>query len=149
MTTPNRPTPDPRLSWDEHFLVIAHATSNRATCPRRRVGCVLVHENHVVSTGYNGAVRGQAHCVEIGCLMEDTHCIRTVHAEANAVALAAKHGARLQGAVAYITISPCFSCLKLLINAGITRVVYGEFYRDERSINLASTTGVRLHQLHA
>jgi dCMP deaminase len=127
-----------RKPWHEYFMEVAFAASTRATCPRKSVGCVIVRDNAILATGYNGSIIGAPHCSDIGCLMEHSHCIRTVHAEVNAVAQAAKHGVRIDKATAYVTASPCFNCFKTLVNAGITRIVYKEFYRDERIIQMAA-----------
>ena len=97
--------------------------SERATCPRMHCGCVLVKDRYVLSTGYNGSLPGLAHCEDVGCLIVDNHCVRTNHAEMNAIAQAARHGGSLNGATAYITNMPCTTCAKALIAAGIVRVV--------------------------
>lgn len=86
----------------------------------------------MLSTGYNGSIKGTDHCDDVGHLMEDTHCVRTVHAEVNAVAQAAKNGVGIDGAIIYITCNPCWNCFKTITNAGIKRIVYGEFYRDSK-----------------
>ncbi len=117
-----------RPSWDEYFMQIANDVATRATCDRKHVGAVIVRNKAILSTGYNGAPRGLSHCDDVGHEMWEGHCIRTVHAEANAVAQAARHGTALEGATIYTTASPCYDCFKLIINAGIVRVVYGEFY---------------------
>lgn len=119
-----------RPSWDVYFLEIALKASERATCPRRHVGSVLVRDKAIVATGYNGAVRGLPHCEDVGCGMIDGHCETTVHAEANAIAAAARQGARTEGATAYVTAFPCSRCFHLLVNAGIVRIVYGSPYVD-------------------
>jgi dCMP deaminase len=121
-----------RPSWDHYYLTIAYTVAKRATCPRASVGAVLVKDNHIIATGFNGAVRGLPHCTEVGCLMLDGHCARAVHAECNAIIQAALHGVSTAGATAYITHYPCLNCAKMLVNAGITRVVYGEVYRQSQ-----------------
>ena len=136
-----------RTSWDEYFLQIATVVATRATCPRKHVGCVLVRDRTILSTGYNGAMRGTPHCEDVGCMMEDTHCVRVIHAEANAIIQAARNGMRLEGAEAYTTASPCWPCFKLLANAGIRRVVYREFYRDERIFKQAEQLGIEVQHL--
>lgn len=123
---------NPRTEWDQYFMNIAKQVSSRATCKRKSVGAVLVRDRTILSTGYNGSVRGMAHCTDVGCMMEDGHCVRTVHAEANAIIQAAKNGVRIEGATIYTTASPCWPCFKLIANAGITRIVFGEIYRDDR-----------------
>lgn len=118
-----------RPSWDEYFMSIARAAATRSTCPRRRVGCVIANNKSLLATGYNGSIAGAPHCDDVGCNMEEGHCIATVHAEANAIASAAKSGSKIQYSVAYVTSNPCLSCFKLLVNAGIKRIVYDEMYR--------------------
>lgn len=136
--------PDERAPWDEYFMQIARVVSSRATCDRRQVGAVIVRDRTILSTGYNGSIRGLAHCDEVGHLMEADHCVRTVHAEANAIAQAARNGVAIDGGTISITASPCWSCFKLIVNAGIVRVCYGEFYRDERIFEAAREAGVEL-----
>jgi dCMP deaminase len=123
-------TPPPRASWNEYFTRIAVEVATRATCPRKHVGAVLVRDKSILATGYNGSVRGMPHCEVVGCLMVEGHCARTVHAEVNALAQAARHGVRVDGATAYVTAFPCWICAKALFNAGIARIVYGESYVD-------------------
>lgn len=130
---------------DEYFMSLAHAVAQRATCCRKKVGAIIVKDKSVLSTGYNGSPRGQPHCTDegVGCEMEDGHCVRTVHAENNAVVQAAKHGVRIEGATIYTTASPCYLCAKMLVNAGITKIVFGEFYRpDERCQALFQSAGI-------
>lgn len=109
---------------------IAVTVASRATCPRASVGAVLTREHRILTTGYNGAPRGVAHCTEAGCLLVDGHCLRATHAEANAVVQGALHGVSLEGATAYCTHQPCAGCSKLLISAGIVRIVYRDAYPD-------------------
>lgn len=124
-----------RPSWDRYFMSLAEAAATRATCPRLQVGCVLVVDRDVVATGYNGSASGSEHCTEAGCLMPHGSCIRTVHAEGNAVARAAKRGVSVDGAVAYVTHSPCWACYMLLNNAGISRIVYRTRYRNAEHLD--------------
>lgn len=133
-----------RASWDRYFMEIAHVVSTRATCDRCKVGAVIVREKAILSTGYNGSIRGLAHCDEAGHLMEEGHCVRTVHAEANAIAQAARNGVRIDGAAVYVTASPCWACFKLIANSGIVRICYGEFYRDNRIFEFAKEAGIAL-----
>lgn len=119
-----------RKSWDEYFLSIAHNVAERSTCNRKQVGCVIVRDRAILSTGYAGSVRGQPHCTDVGCdIGPDGGCRRTIHAETNAVSLAAKHGTCIDGATAYVTLSPCYNCFKMLVNSGIRNIVYDEEYR--------------------
>ncbi|MCG6949768.1 MAG: cytidine/deoxycytidylate deaminase family protein [Acidobacteria bacterium] len=133
-----------RVSWDRYFMNLAVQAATRSTCPRKKVGAVIVRDKTVLSTGYNGSIRGAPHCTDVGCLMEDDHCVRTVHAEANAIVQAARNGIRLEDAHIYVTASPCFSCFKLIVNAGIRVVHFGEFYRDERVKEFADELGIGL-----
>jgi dCMP deaminase len=138
-----------RASWDEYFMGIAEQAATRSTCSRKHVGAVIVRDRTVLSTGYNGSLRGLPHCEDVGCVMEDGHCVTTVHAEANAILQAAKNGVSVDGAEIYTTASPCWSCFKLIVNAGIRRIAYGEFYREERSRQTAKEIGVELRDLRA
>lgn len=123
---------------------LAREVASRSTCPRKSVGAVLVRDKAVLATGYNGSIRGLAHCSEEGCMLVNDHCVRTVHAEANALVQAARHGVRIEGADCYVTASPCWECFKLLANAGVKRIVFGEFYRDERIWEFARLAGIEL-----
>lgn len=133
-----------RMSWNEYFMQIAKVTSQRSTCSRKHVGAVIVRDYTILSTGYNGSVRGMAHCDDEGHMMEDSHCVRVVHAEANAIVQAAKNGVRIDGADIYVTASPCWNCFKLIANSGIKRVFYDEFYRDQRTIDMAKQAGIEM-----
>lgn len=133
-----------RLSWDRYFMNVARVVSSRATCPRKYVGAVIVRDRTILSTGYNGSVRGLPHCDEAGHMMEDGHCVATIHAEMNAIIQAARNGVRIEGATIYITASPCWSCFKALANAGVTRICYGEFYREDRSFQVAEQLGIEM-----
>lgn len=133
-----------RASWDEYFMAIARQVATRSTCDRKHVGAVVVRERMILTTGYNGSIRGLPHCDEVGHLMEDGHCVRTTHAEANALVQAARNGVSVDGADIYVTASPCFGCFKLIANAGLTRIVFGEFYRDERIYEFATELGLDL-----
>ena len=141
---PDRP---PRVSWHEYFMNIARQVATRATCDRKHVGAVIVRDKTILSTGYNGSIRGAPHCTDVGCLMDNHHCIRTVHAEANALVQAARHGVRLEGSEIYVTASPCFNCFKLIANSGIRTVYYGEFYRDDRVLQFAHDAGIQMVHL--
>jgi len=136
-----------RVSWDRYFMNLAVQAATRSTCPRKHVGAVIVRDKAVLATGYNGSLRGLPHCTDVGCLIENDHCVRTVHAEANAILQAARHGVCIDGADIYVTASPCWECFKLIANAGIRRVLYGEFYRDERVLEYAREAGIELIHL--
>jgi dCMP deaminase len=133
-----------RADWDTYFMDIAKVVATRATCDRKHVGAVLVRERTILSTGYNGSVRGLPHCDEVGHMMEGGHCVATIHAEANAILQAARNGVRIEGADIYTTASPCWPCFKMIANAGMKRIVYGEFYRDERIFEVARKLGIEL-----
>ncbi len=133
-----------RPGWDEYFMQIAQTVSTRATCPRAAVGCALVRDHRILTTGYNGAPRGVAHCTEVGCTLLNEHCLRATHAEANAVVQGALHGVSLQHATAYCTHQPCVNCSKLLISAGVTKIVYAEAYPDAVAAQLLAEAGVVL-----
>jgi len=136
-----------RVDWHTYFMNIARQVASRSTCDRKHVGAVIVRDRTILSTGYNGSIRGMPHCDEIGHLMENGHCVATVHAEANAIIQAAKNGVRIDEADLYTTASPCWNCFKLVANAGLRTVYYGEFYRDQRSIEVAGRLGIRLVDL--
>ncbi len=138
-----------RADWNTYFMNIARQVATRSTCDRKHVGAVIVRDRTILSTGYNGSIRGLDHCDDIGHLMENDHCVRTVHAEANAIAQAARHGARLDGSEIYITASPCWNCFRLVANSGIDKIFYGEFYRDERIHDFAEQLGMELVDLSA
>ena len=128
-------------------MKVAQIVSTRSTCPRKNVGAVIVREKTILSTGYNGSLRGLPHCTDIGCMIENGHCVRTIHAEANAIVQAAKNGVSIDDATIYTTASPCWNCFKLIANAGIQRIVFGEFYRDERIFEFAKDLGIELVHL--
>jgi len=119
---------DIRVSWDDYFINIAAEVAQRATCPRAQVGAVIVKDHRIISTGYNGAAPGEPHCTEIGCLIENNHCQRAIHAEVNAVAEAAKFGLAIDGAELYYWDSlcrpeSCHNCIQVMKAAGIKAVI--------------------------
>ena len=128
-----------RPSWDQYFMDITHLVATRSSCLRRQVGALLVKDRNILATGYNGVPSGITHCESAGCLRErlnvpsgERHELcRGLHAEQNAIIQAAKHGTNINGATLYCTTMPCIICTKMIINAGITRVIYGEGYADE------------------
>lgn len=132
-----------RPSWDTYFMQIAHLVATRATCPRRSVGAVIVRDRRILATGYNGAPRGVSHCPTDGekhdwpdgC-MRAGHCIRALHAEQNALLQAAFIGVACEGSTIYVTCQPCNNCAKMVINAGIVRVIYEGDYPDDFSLEL-------------
>jgi|SRR5271166_436249 len=143
-----------RSPWDNYFMDIAVAVATRATCSRKHVGAVIVRDKTILSTGYNGSIRGMEHCDDAGHLMEDGHCIRTIHAEANAILQAAKNGVAIDGATLYSTASPCWPCFGLVANSGIRRIVFGDAYRardpgPKRVSEVAKLAGIELVDLAA
>lgn len=124
-----------RTSWDDYFMKLASLTSSRATCSRLNVGCVLVKDKQIIATGYNGSISGHVHCDDEGHLIHENGCKRTIHAEMNALIQCAKLGVSSEGATAYITHYPCPECIKHLNQAGISRIVYGEFYEHRYKNN--------------
>lgn len=137
----------PRVDWHTYFMNIARQAATRSTCDRKQVGAVVVRDRTILSTGYNGSIRGMPHCDEAGHMMENDHCVATIHAEANAILQAAKNGVMIDGAELYTTASPCWNCFKMMANSGIRRIYYGEFYRDPRSLEVARQLRIELTHL--
>jgi dCMP deaminase len=142
-----------RPDWDAYFMGFAAAAAPRATCDRKHVGAVIVVDRQVVATGYNGSIRGMPHCDDVGHDLVGGHCVRTIHAEMNALAQAARHGVAVERGSIYTTASPCWACFRVLINAGIERFVYGEPYREQehraRISAVAETLGLEVRALDA
>ncbi len=136
-----------RVSWESYFMNIAQEVASRSTCDRKFVGSVIVRDKRILSTGYNGSIRGLPHCNEAGHEMENDHCVRTVHAEANAIVQSAANGVRIEGAEIFVTASPCYNCFKMIANSGIKKIYFGEFYRDERIREHADELGIELVHL--
>lgn len=147
-----------RPSWDEYFCGIVQEVGKRATCDRGRTGCLIVKDNHILVTGYVGSPKGVAHCDEAGHELkktihedgsETTHCVRTIHAEQNAICQAAKLGVALDGATLYTNMVPCYVCAKMLVNAGIRRVVAKhEYHASEDSKRIFKQAGVQFDLLN-
>ncbi len=146
-----------RPTWDEYFMEMAELTAKRSTCLRRHVGAVIVKDKHIIATGYNGAPRGLSHCADLGgCLREklgvpsgERHELcRALHAEQNAIIQAATLGQSIEGASIYITHQPCVICAKMIINAGIDKIVVKEGYPDELSMELLEEAGKRVIMAH-
>lgn len=125
-------------------MSMAHMIAERSTCDRLRAGAVLVRDNRVIASGYNGAPPGMAHCDDVGHLMHEGHCIRTLHGEENTLLQAAKIGISTDGATLYSTYSPCYHCLKKIIACGVKRIVIGQLYRDNRIFDACREAGVLL-----
>lgn len=136
-----------RVSWEVYFMNIAKEVGTRSTCNRKHVGAVIVRGKTILATGYNGSIRGLAHCDEAGHEMDNTHCVRTIHAEANAIVQSARHGVRIEDSEIYITASPCYDCFKMIANVGIRKMYFGEFYRDERIMEHAKELDIELIDL--
>lgn len=157
MTNARRRRPD----WDEYFLEIAQVVAKRSTCLRRQIGAVIVRDRRILTTGYNGAPSGLPHCLDIGCLRDELgipsgtrhEVCRALHSEMNAVIQAAQHGVSTKGATLYCTNQPCSMCARMLINAGIVRLVYTGEYPDEFAMSLFREAGVEVvcktHQVDA
>lgn len=147
---------DKRPSWDEYFMQMAELTAQRSTCLRRKVGAVIVKDKHIIATGYNGAPRGLRHCGELGgCLRQKLgvpsgqrhELCRALHAEQNAIIQAATLGQSIENASIYITHQPCVICAKMIINAGINRIVVKEGYPDELSKEILEEAGLKIIML--
>ena len=146
-----------RLSWDEYFMTITRQVAERSTCTRAKVGAVIVRDRSILATGYNGSPAGMPHCTEVGCLIYESktptgdieqNCFRTIHAEINAIAQAAKNGASIRDASIYITHTPCIHCLKVLVNTGIRAIFYEKPYKIDTVQDIIRQTGVALHQVN-
>lgn len=145
-----------RPTWDEYWMIIATDASSRSTCLRRNVGAIIVKDNQILSMGYNGAPTGIPHCDITGCLRqtlnvpsgERAELCRAIHAEQNAIIHAAKHGISTKNATMYITTSPCNICAKILINAGISRIVFKEKYNDEEATTMLTNADFKLTRIN-
>lgn len=148
-------SPDSRLSWDDYFMGITRLVAQRATCMRRKVGAILVRDKRIIATGYNGAPSRISHCLEVGCLREaqgipsgERHELcRGLHAEQNAIIQAALQGVSVEGASLYCTNQPCSICSKMLINARIVGISYGEGYADDLATALLAEAGIPVRQI--
>lgn len=146
-----------RPDWDEYFMEMAALTARRSTCLRRQVGAVIVQNKHIIATGYNGAPRGLTHCgdLEGGCLRQQLgvpsgerhELCRALHAEQNAIIQAAALGNSIEGGTIYITHQPCVICAKMIINAGIQRIVVQEGYPDQMSVDILAEAGLKIVML--
>ncbi len=145
--------PEERPSWDDYFMQITEIVAKRSTCLRRKVGAIIVKDKHILATGYNGAPRGLKNCLETGhCLRqemkipqgENHEICRGSHAEQNAIAQAAYHGTPIHGATMYCSYMPCVICTKMIINAGIKKIVFKGFYPDDLAVQLLNESGIEL-----
>ena len=130
---------------DGHFMQMAEVVADAGTCSRLKVGALLVYARRIISTGYNGAPSGMPHCVHDGRVPQEGTCEISVHAEANAVAFAARYGIATEGSTMYVTDSPCLNCARLIINAGVKEVIYGREYRDARGVGELALAGVEVN----
>ncbi len=143
-----------RPTWDQYFTEITRLVSTRSTCIRRHVGAILVKDRNILATGYNGVPSGISHCADAGCIREQLNVpsgerhelCRGLHAEQNAIIQAAKHGVNIDGATLYCTTMPCVICTKMLINAGIKRVIFDDGYADELAIKMIAESGIDVVQ---
>jgi len=145
------PTPKPpettRITRSEMFVEILEVVKKRSTCSRAKVSALVVRENRIISMGYGGSPSGLPHCLDVGCEIGETGgCIRTIHAEANAIAFAARNGISIEGADLWCSMSPCLDCAKLIINSGIKRVYFLEKYRKADGIRLLVSAGIKVYQ---
>jgi dCMP deaminase len=121
---------DTRLTWDQYFMLNAHLISMRSTCNRLKVGSVLVKNDRIISTGYNGGISGEDHCLDAGCFVENNHCLRCLHSEENAILQCALQGVSTKGSQIYVTHFPCVHCMKKILQAGITKIYYNHDYKN-------------------
>ncbi len=146
-----------RPTWDQYFLEMARVVASRSTCLRRRVGALLVRDKRILTTGYNGAPANLPHCEDVGCLRDELgippgqrqELCRALHAEQNAIIQAALHGVTTRGSDLYCTTQPCITCAKMLINAGVNRVVYEGDYPDQLSVDMLRHANVPLIRIPA
>ena len=137
-----------RISWDKYFMMQAVLLASRSTCNRLSVGAVLVRDKRVIAGGYNGSVSGDDHCTDVGDYLVDGHCLRTIHAEANAIAQCARFGISTDGAEIYVTDFPCLQCTKSLLQSGIKKINYlRNYHNDEYVMHLIKLKNVVLNQI--
>ena len=137
-----------RIDWDQYFMIQAALLASRSTCNRLSVGAVLVRDKRIIAGGYNGSVSGDAHCIDDGCYLRDGHCVRTIHAEMNAILQCAKFGISTDGASLYVTDFPCLQCTKSLLQAGIKEINYiRNYHNDEYAMKLIKLKNIRLNQI--
>lgn len=139
---------DKRIPWNQYFMLQAVLLSLRSTCERLSVGAILVRDKRVIAGGYNGAVSGDNHCIDVGCYVVDGHCLRTIHAEMNAVLQCSKFGIPTDGAEIYVTDFPCLQCTKSLLQAGIKKIYYmRNYHNDDYAIRLLKRKKVAVEQV--
>ncbi len=145
-----------RLTWDQYFMTITQQVAERSTCNRAKVGAVIVRDRNILATGYNGAPAGMPHCTEAGCLIYESktpygeveqNCFRTIHAEINAIAQAAKNGSTIKDSSIYVTHTPCIHCIKVLVNTGIKTVYYESPYKLDTLEEILRNTRVHMEKV--
>ncbi len=137
-----------RMPWNQYFMLQSVLLSMRSTCPRLFVGALVVRNRRIIAGGYNGSVAHESHCIDVGCLLQDGHCLRTIHAEMNALTQCAKFGVQTEGAEIYVTHFPCLQCTKLIIQAGISKIHYQkDYHNDEYAYELIEKSGIELDQV--
>jgi len=137
-----------RIPWDQYFMMQSVLLASRSTCNRLSVGATIVRDRRIIAGGYNGSVSGDVHCTDEGCYLVDGHCLRTIHAEMNAILQCAKFGEATDGAEIYVTDFPCLQCTKMLLQAGISKISYlHNYHNDPYAMSLIKMKGVELHQV--
>ncbi|MDA1474769.1 ComE operon protein 2 [Bacillus changyiensis] len=137
-----------RISWDQYFMAQSHLLALRSTCTRLAVGATIVRDKRIIAGGYNGSIAGGVHCTDEGCYIVDNHCVRTIHAEMNAILQCAKFGVPTEGAEIYVTHFPCIQCSKSIIQAGIQTIYYAKDYKNHPyAIDLFEQASVRVEQV--
>lgn len=139
---------DNRIDWDQYFMTQATLLSLRSTCTRLSVGAVIVRDRRVIAGGYNGSVSGDVHCIDEGCYLVEGHCVRTIHAEMNAVLQCVKFGVATDGAEVYVTDFPCLQCTKMLLQSGIIKINYlRNYHNDQYAVELLKRKNVEIKQI--
>ncbi|GAA3198006.1 ComE operon protein 2 [Lentilactobacillus kefiri] len=139
---------DKRIKWDQYFMMQAVLLASRSTCERLSVGAVIVRDKRIIAGGYNGSVAGDDHCIDVGCYLEDGHCVRTIHAEMNAILQCAKFGEPTDNAEIYVTDFPCLQCTKMLLQAGITKINYlRNYHNNEYAQKLIRLKNIELNKI--
>ena len=139
---------DQRIPWDQYFMMQAVLLASRSTCERLSVGATIVRDKRIIAGGYNGSVSGDVHCIDEGCYLVDGHCVRTIHAEMNAILQCAKFGAATDGAEIYVSDFPCLQCTKMLLQAGIQKIHYlRNYHNDAYAMCLIERKHVALQQV--
>ncbi|KRM62378.1 competence protein comEB [Paucilactobacillus vaccinostercus DSM 20634] len=137
-----------RIDWDHYFMIQAVLLASRSTCKRLSVGATIVRDKRIIAGGYNGSVSGDEHCIDSDCYLEDGHCVRTIHAEMNAILQCAKFGVSTDGASIYVTDFPCLQCTKMLLQAGIKQINYlRNYHNDEYAMKLIKLKNIKLNQI--